>query len=247
MSIDMATSLIAQLPAAGTAVAGAWGLADALGITDPTSSAEALEIDGQAVLVEFTGRLSGDLVLIVDHEIAQQLMDSPAAPPDLIAALNPAVTAALLAIGEVTAGAAQVLDPKMAARRALALESAAGITLTDEGEARAALIIGATPAVLPGPRAAAPAAPTTSAPPANRLDLLREVQMQATVELGRTEMTINDLLALRSGAVIELDRAAGAPADLYVNGRLIAHGEVVVVDENYGLRILQVIADEPGR
>ena len=71
--------------------------------------------------------------------------------------------------------------------------------------------------------------------------------MQATVELGRTQMTINDLLALRSGAVIELDRAAGAPADLYVNGRLIAHGEVVVVDENYGLRILQVVADETGR
>jgi flagellar motor switch protein FliN/FliY len=57
-------------------------------------------------------------------------------------------------------------------------------------------------------------------------------------------MTINDLLALRSGAVVELDRAAGAAADLYVNGRLIAHGEVVVVDENYGLRILKVVADD---
>jgi flagellar motor switch protein FliN/FliY len=60
-------------------------------------------------------------------------------------------------------------------------------------------------------------------------------------------MTVNDLLSLRSGAVIELDRAAGAPADLYVNGRLIARGEVVVVDENYGLRITQVVTDDATR
>ena len=57
-------------------------------------------------------------------------------------------------------------------------------------------------------------------------------------------MTINELLSLQTGAVIELDRAAGDPADLFVNGRLIARGEVVVVDENYALRITQIVADE---
>jgi flagellar motor switch protein FliN/FliY len=68
--------------------------------------------------------------------------------------------------------------------------------------------------------------------------------MQASAELGRARMTINDLLSLRTGAVIELDRAAGDPADLFVNGRLIARGEVVVVDENYALRITQIVSGE---
>ncbi len=66
--------------------------------------------------------------------------------------------------------------------------------------------------------------------------------MQASAELGRARMTINDLLSLQTGAVIELDRAAGDPADLFVNGRLIARGEVVVVDENYALRITQIVS-----
>ena len=66
--------------------------------------------------------------------------------------------------------------------------------------------------------------------------MLHGVDMEVTVELGRTRMTVRDLLALSPGAVLELDRAAGSPADLLVNGRLIARGEVVVVDEDFGLR-----------
>src|SRR5699024_2169955 len=62
-----------------------------------------------------------------------------------------------------------------------------------------------------------------------------------TVELGRTTMTVRDLLALSPGEVLELDRAAGSPADLLVNGRLIARGEVVVVDEDFGLRVTEII------
>lgn len=256
MAIDLATSVTAQLAAAASAVAGSWGLSDTLTVGEPTSAQPDLSFAGQAVLVEFSGRAAGRLALIVDDEIAQQLLDSPAAPPDLIAALSPAVTAACLAIGEVSIGSTTVVNPTSAVQQVLSLSDAASVTLTDEGEARAALVVGVAP---PGSLAGSTSAAMRGAvpaqgrpvdpiePPAHRLDLLRGVQMQATVELGRTQMTINDLLALRSGAVIELDRAAGAPADLYVNGRLIAHGEVVVVDENYGLRILQVVADETGR
>ena len=67
--------------------------------------------------------------------------------------------------------------------------------------------------------------------------------MDVTAELGRTRMTVRDLLALTPGAVLELDRAAGSPADLLVNGRLIARGEVVVVDENFGLRVTEIIEE----
>ncbi|MBN1170812.1 MAG: flagellar motor switch protein FliN, partial [Micromonosporaceae bacterium] len=73
------------------------------------------------------------------------------------------------------------------------------------------------------------------------LDLLHDVEMEVTAELGRTKMLVKELLSLLPGAVIELDRAAGGPADLLVNGRMIARGEVVVVDENFGIRITEII------
>ena len=75
------------------------------------------------------------------------------------------------------------------------------------------------------------------------LDLLRNVAMEVTVEIGRTRMTVAELLSLHPGEVVELDRAASAPADLLVNGTLIAHGEVVVVDEDFGLRITEIVTD----
>jgi len=72
-------------------------------------------------------------------------------------------------------------------------------------------------------------------------DLLHDVEMEVTAELGRTRMSVRELLSLTPGAVIELDRAAGGPADLLVNGRLIARGEVVVIDENFGIRITEIV------
>jgi flagellar motor switch protein FliN/FliY len=73
------------------------------------------------------------------------------------------------------------------------------------------------------------------------LDLLHDVEMGVTAELGRTRMTVRDLLSLTPGAVVELDRAAGSPVDVLVNGTLIARGEVVVIDEEFGIRISEII------
>ncbi|WP_370250552.1 flagellar motor switch protein FliN [Nocardioides sp.] len=73
------------------------------------------------------------------------------------------------------------------------------------------------------------------------IEMLHGVEMEVTVELGRTRMAVRDLLNLAPGAVLALDRAAGSPADLLVNGRLIARGEVVVVDEDFGLRITEIL------
>jgi flagellar motor switch protein FliN/FliY len=74
------------------------------------------------------------------------------------------------------------------------------------------------------------------------IDLLLDVALQVSVELGRTRMTIGDVLALRPGSVIELDKLAGEPADILVNGSLIARGEVVVVDEKFGVRVIEVVS-----
>jgi flagellar motor switch protein FliN/FliY len=91
----------------------------------------------------------------------------------------------------------------------------------------------------------APSAAGESAPGAKdsrpAFDLLHDVEMEVTAELGRTRMSVRELLSLTPGAVIELDRAAGGPADLLVNGRLIARGEVVVIDENFGIRITEIV------
>lgn len=75
------------------------------------------------------------------------------------------------------------------------------------------------------------------------IELLHGVDMEVTVEIGRARLTVRELLDLAPGAVLELDRAAGSPADLLVNGRLIARGEVVVVDEDFGLRITEIVTD----
>jgi flagellar motor switch protein FliN/FliY len=96
-------------------------------------------------------------------------------------------------------------------------------------------------------------APQPGAPAGRRsLDLLRDVEMGVTAELGRARMTVRNLLELAPGAVVELDRAAGSPIDVLVNGTLVARGEVVVIGEEFGVRITEIVgpdADErgPGR
>jgi flagellar motor switch protein FliN/FliY len=76
------------------------------------------------------------------------------------------------------------------------------------------------------------------------LSLLHDVEMGVTAELGRRRMSVRDLLSLTPGAVIELDRAAGSPVDVLVNGTLIARGEVVVIDEEFGIRISEIVAPD---
>ena len=107
---------------------------------------------------------------------------------------------------------------------------------------------GAAPAASVGPAsAAAPVfAPLASAEPARvdarRMNLLRDVTMGVSVELGRTRMTVRELLALTPGMIVELDKAAGAPVDLLVNGTLMARGEVVVIDEEFAVRISEIVS-----
>jgi len=75
----------------------------------------------------------------------------------------------------------------------------------------------------------------------NDIDLIMDVPVQLTVELGRTRLTIKNLLQLGQGSVVELDGLAGEPMDIFVNGYLIAQGEVVVVEEKYGIRLTDII------
>jgi flagellar motor switch protein FliN/FliY len=76
------------------------------------------------------------------------------------------------------------------------------------------------------------------------LELMRDVQLDMTVELGRTHMHLEDVLQLRKGAVVQLDKLAGDPADIFVNGRLIARGEVLVLNDNFCIRVAELIVGE---
>jgi flagellar motor switch protein FliN/FliY len=84
----------------------------------------------------------------------------------------------------------------------------------------------------------------TSAPATRQnqnIHLLMDVALQVTVELGRTKMLIKDILELGKGSLVELEKFAGEPVDVLVNGKIIAKGEVVVIDENFGVKIVDIV------
>ncbi len=94
-----------------------------------------------------------------------------------------------------------------------------------------------------------PPAGATGVPPTSEADTdlrrLSEVPMELSVEIGRTRMTVGETLQLRAGSIITLERLAGEPVDLLVNGTPLARGEVVIVDEEFGLRVTEIVEDDP--
>jgi flagellar motor switch protein FliN/FliY len=76
------------------------------------------------------------------------------------------------------------------------------------------------------------------------LDLLMDIEMPIVIELGRSQMSLKRILELGPGAIVEMDRLAGEPVDILINGKVVARGEVVVVDENFGVRILSLVSPE---
>lgn len=75
------------------------------------------------------------------------------------------------------------------------------------------------------------------------IGLLMDVPMEVTVELGRAKRLIKDILSMGEGTIISLDKLAGEPIDILVNHKLIAKGEVVVIDENFGVRVTEILSD----
>jgi flagellar motor switch protein FliN/FliY len=176
------------------------------------------------------------VAVIVGSDLVEALRTSPLGELDLAQAIQPALQAAAEGLGAVAVDPGQTLDALLAVETIGRAGSAVAVPLYagagDDRTVGAVVLLGVAPAAAP---AVAPAVRR------NGLDLLRDVEMEVTVELGRTRMTIRELLALAPGAVVELDRAAGSPADLLVNGRLIARGEVVVVDEDFAVRITEIV------
>jgi flagellar motor switch protein FliN/FliY len=190
--------------------------------------------------------------------------------PGLVAALGAGGDAALAATAGVALGeAANALGANLVDDTVVTmdLEEVAGAedaTLTGaamlEGTERLATVVLRVGPDAPAPEVGDPDAAAVAthifepidggAPAAGALgrglDLIHDVEMLVTVELGHTLLTVRELLSLTAGAVIELDRAAGSPVDVLVNGTPIALGEVVVIDEEFGIRITEIIGGTDG-
>jgi flagellar motor switch protein FliN/FliY len=213
-------------------------------------------------IAELDGGVPGAVVVLVGTELVEALASSPMGALDVAAAVQPALDAAARQLGAHARGA-RTLDLDAAGYDVTAELGGpfSTVPLIGAGIAAAILVPEATLAGARAPisedaasaasvlaEAVADSAPEPFVPafgaavaPPRGLELLQGVDMEVTVELGRTRMTVRDLLALTPGAVLELDRAAGSPADLLVNGRLVARGEVVVVDEDFGLRVTEIL------
>lgn len=265
--VDTAEAIYATVGAAATAVIAVLPATEPLEATQPTRDTRVAAMEGKAVSARFSGAMSGEVVIVVARSVVEALENTPLGSLDLAQALRPALEAAVGAVGQVVLSPALTLDPAPALDALLAKPDAAVVPLISGGLPLAivGLVVTAStpstpspsPSPVPAPQAVGQpvvgatsgtsAAERISSLGAAGLDLLRGVEMDVTAELGRTRMTLHELLSLSDGAVIELDRAAGAPADLLVNGRLIARGEVVVIDESFGLRITEIVSDGTAR
>jgi flagellar motor switch protein FliN/FliY len=206
---------------------------------------------GQAVTARFTGAASGEVTVVVGQDLADALRQSPLGELDLVTAVRSALEAVAGTFGPV------VLDPGLAGEPEPALRALVGkgnaavvplVSADDPDEPRAIVAMALDPwpgtgGAAPGPgRGGGAQVQVTGTSIRAGLDLLHDVEMEVSAELGRTRMSVRELLSLAPGAIVELDRAAGSPADLLVNGRLVARGEVVIVDENFAIRITEIMS-----
>ena len=196
-------------------------------------SAELTERVGSAVVASFVGTTSADLAVVLTDSAS---LDAAAgANSQLVSSqdvLRPALESAAGVLGIGVLGDSRVEDASalFGAEETEVFELSSGVAVTGWFAIRLR-----QNGVVGGPGSA----PARTA--LGNLGRISNVEMSLTVEIGRTRMSVRDVLSLKPGAVIELDRSAGAPADILLNGRLIAHGEIVVVDQDYAVRITQIL------
>lgn len=243
MTEDQATSTAAAdiSREAVVAAANAIGAAFDLGMASATSTWPAAPDVTVLVAGIGGGGLDGGLLLAVDADTAARI----AGDPDSMAAafrssLDALVTATGLTLDLGEFGTTDATPTMMVdLRNAVGTTATFGLVLEREEVPEEPRTDGPTAASFePAPLGGNGVVATPSTGP---LTLLHDVEMNVTVELGRTTMPIRDLLSLQPGMVVEIDRAAGAPIDVLVNGRLIACGEVVVIDEEFGIRITEIV------
>lgn len=178
---------------------------------------------GDAVVAVFTGSPGARIAIQVADP--SQLEDG-SDTADLADRLHPIFEAAVAVLGAGSLGDGRVVD-------ASEVFTDAGTQVFDLVDAAGAVVARAAVRI-EGDRTPAAAGP-------QRLSRIAGVEMELVVEIGRTRMPVRDVLSLEPGRVVELDRAAGSPADIKLNGRLIGHGTVVVAEGDFAIRVERIL------
>ncbi|MDR7435770.1 MAG: flagellar motor switch phosphatase FliY [Armatimonadota bacterium] len=207
-----------------------------VGITPPTMIPRLLDLDPQALPREFSGE---PLVRIAFHLTVEGAIDSK------IFQIMPVSFARRLAAKShrQSQNLVSTATPSRGRETAPLIPPAEPSRASGQGRMEPTLEA-ETQVPVAQPAQFAPLVPKGGKNTMGNIDLLLDVVLQVTVELGRTHMPIKEILGLGPGAVIELDKLAGEPVDLYVNEKLFARGEVVVIEENFGVRITEIVTPE---
>ena len=242
------------------------GLCDALSVTSVVSSGdpsmEPLDIEitstTSLAVVSVEGSINGNLMVALlqgaspDITTSEGLVEEFASAVDAMSqVLDSEIGAPSAASGAPTVApdvsVPLIVDGAVVGAVLLFLAPAAEPASEEPAEP-----VAAAPAATP----AAPAAPAASAAPSapasalsglgtmKQMDALAGVQMEVTIEVGRTSLPIGQLLQLQPGQIVELDREVGSPLDMFINGTLLAHGEIVVVDDQFGFRVTSVVTTD---
>jgi len=200
------------------------------------------QVRGAVMLFSIDGA-EGQLTFVALEHFAQRI-EQVASDELLLSTATPPLEAAAHKLAEIGGVDLEMDAPREAGgdeiTQLLRQTDLTAFPILDGTDAVACLVIGIRNATAVTKLGAAEAV-VTMAVPTPAPSVLADVEMGVTAELGRTEMTVRDLLALTPGAVIDLDRTEGALVDVLVNGTPIARGEVVVVDEQFGIRISEIL------
>lgn len=252
-TVDLATALPESAQVVLPSLPVAPGAARLTALT-PEQLAEARSSTSLAVVaVRVSGAIDGELALALPEGAGLSLGAAADPPADVVATWGPV----LLEVVSALAGRVGPLQPEAVRRievdAALAEAGPASqdaVAILDDEDRVLALVLATRLSQPLIPQQAAPAstfqplAASSSGVDPRRLHLLRDVVMGLSVELGRTRMTVRELLSLTPGTIVQLDRAAGSPVDLLVNGTLLARGEVVVVDEEFAVRVSEIVGPD---
>lgn len=219
--------------AASTAAAAAAALVPASVplVAVPAAADDRPPAAASAQVASFVGATSAELALVADAVIAEALSAGSGSPAGLspAEALRPALEAASQVLGHGvldstrTEPAGDVVGPDTEV-----------FALQHEGTTLGWFTVRSRESLVNRPTATDPSQRAS-------MRLLYDVEMALTAEIGRARLPVRQVLDLVPGSLLELDRTAGSPADVMVNGRLIARGEVVVIDESYGIRITEIV------
>jgi len=211
--------------------------------------------EARAMVLDFdltTGAIG--IIAFISEPSFVRTVEGTSADEEFVTAMAAPLTAAASALGtltrlEIEADADDLRELTVAALTGELEADIVAYPILEGVEPVACLVIGVGVAAAPEGKPASTA--STAAVPANAPALatptggalvLADVEMGVTAELGRSQMTVRELLSITPGAVIDLDRSVGTPVDLLVNGTAIARGEVVIVDEEFGIRITEILS-----